>query len=137
MDAIFTLQPVGSASLMLKLAFYSRPLSPFLSGCHLCTLFCDTSISKRGVFIDVWCPSFCSCSPGDTLDLLALEARGACISGSHRTITISETVFGRLLPPGPCTESRLKNTRAVSVKETHLLGLEQLPKGQASGLTHI
>lgn len=45
-------------------------------------------------------PGFAAAAQGTPLVLLALEARVAYNSESHRTITVSETVLGRLLPPG-------------------------------------
>lgn len=51
---------------------------------------------------------------GKTCDHLV---RGACIPGSHRTVTIIETVLGRLPFPRHCTNSRLKYTPTVFVKE--------------------
>ena len=45
-------------------------------------------------------PSFSAVSQGTPLVLLALEARVAYNSESHRTITVGDTVLGRLLPPG-------------------------------------
>lgn len=42
-------------------------------------------------------PSFSAVAQGTPL---VLEARVAYNSESHRTVTVSETVLGRLLPPG-------------------------------------
>lgn len=52
----------------------------------------------------------CGCQPGDTLDHLALVTAGACLSGSHGTMAIGQTVLGRLPPAGHCTDSELKHT---------------------------
>lgn len=41
-----------------------------------------------------------SCAQGSPLDLLALEARGACDPGSHGTVNIGESVLGRSPPHG-------------------------------------
>ena len=51
---------------------------------------------------------------GKTCDHLV---RGACILGSHRTVTIIETVLGRLPFPRHRTDSRLKYTPTLFVKE--------------------
>ena len=39
------------------------------------------------------------------------------VPGSHRTVTIKETVLGRLPPSGHCTDSRLEHNLSLSVKE--------------------
>ena len=79
-----------------------------------------------------------TCSPhqGISLEILALEAIKACVSGSQRTETIRETVF-RLPPPGHSTESRLTHTPFFSCKRAYLLVLELQPEGQVLGLPHI
>lgn len=76
---------------------------------------------------------------GVSPDLLTLVTRAACISGYqyHITVTMRDTVFGRLLPLGHCTDSRLRHNPRLSVRETSLLVLELWPKGQVSGLAHI
>ena len=51
---------------------------------------------------------------GKTCDHLV---RGACILGSHRTVTIIEIVLGRLPFPRHRTDSRLKYTPTLFVKE--------------------
>ena len=58
---------------------------------------------------NVWCSDFCDYCRGDMPQSLALVAMGACIPGSHRTVTIRETIFGRLPPQVHCT-----------VTETHI-----------------
>lgn len=45
-------------------------------------------------------------------DCLVPVAKGPCVSGSHRTVTISETVLGRLIPTGHFTDSRLNTPPA-------------------------
>lgn len=52
------------------------------------------SFPLRPARLSLWLP------PGDAFAVLALVSRGACVPGSHRTVTIRETVFGRLPPPG-------------------------------------
>lgn len=54
---------------------------------------------------------------GILLDCLALMARGTCISESPGTVTIKETVFGRLPSPGHCTDSRPKHIPSLSMRE--------------------
>ena len=54
----------------------------------------------------------------------------ACIPGSHRTVTIRETGLGRLPAPEHCTDSRLKHTSNLSVKEAYLLVLEFRLRGK-------
>lgn len=66
-------------------------------------------------------PAFVATTKGTTLNFLALEAREACIPGSHGTGTIRETVPGRLPLPGCCTDSKLKHTPSISEKEAYLL----------------
>lgn len=65
--------------------------------------------------------------PGLPLDHLALVVRGAC-SWPHRTLTTGKTVLGRLAPPGPCTDSRLKHTSSLLGKDSYLLFLELPPQ---------
>lgn len=55
------------------------------------------------------------------LDCLALVAREACVPGSHETVTIVETVLSRLPHPGHRTDTRLKHSPRLSVKEAYLL----------------
>lgn len=45
-------------------------------------------------------PGFAAIDQGTPLVLLPLEARVAYNSESHRTVTVSKTVLGRILPPG-------------------------------------
>lgn len=66
-------------------------------------------------------PVFAAATQGAPLDHLALEARGSCIPGSHGTRTIRDSVLGRLLPSGHCTDSRLKHTPSLAEKEAYLL----------------
>lgn len=58
------------------------------------------------------------------LDHMALVASGAGIQGSHGTIKNVETVLGQLTLSGHSTDSRLKHTPILFVKETNLLVLE-------------
>ena len=56
------------------------------------------------------------------LPCLVLEAGAVgCVPGYHRTVTIGETVLGRLPPPGHCTEDW--HTPSLSVEEVYLLVL--------------
>lgn len=71
------------------------------------------------------------------LSRLAQVSRGTCIPGTHGTITIEETIFGRLPPPGHCTDSQLNHTLSLPVKKAYLLVLDFQPKGQASDLQQI
>lgn len=52
---------------------------------------------------------------------------------AHRSITIGETVLGRLLLPGHCTNSGGKHTFSLSVKEACCSGA--LARGEALGLS--
>lgn len=66
-------------------------------------------------------PDFVVAIQGTPLDCLALEAKGACVLKSHETLTTEEAALGRLAPPGPCTDSRLKHTSTLFEKEACLL----------------
>ena len=66
---------------------------------------------------------------------LALEARGACIPGSHDVN--SQRVLDQLPPPGHCTASTLKHTPCLSVNKANLLVLELQAWVQASGVSHL
>lgn len=67
-----------------------HPISLTLgNGCHLLAL--PLSRSRAPVFpkeelLHVWWPRFCGCHKG-TNDHVALEAKGACVPGSHGTVT--------------------------------------------------
>ena len=76
---------------------------------------------------------FAAVTQGMPLDHLA---RGACIPGSHRTVTIIEIVLRRLPSLGYCIDSTLKHTPILFVKVAYLLIQELQPWGQASGLAH-
>ena len=62
-----------------------------------------------------------------TLNLLALVGRRACILGSCGTVTIRETVLGRLPPSGHYTDRRLEHTPGLPVRNAYLLVLELQP----------
>lgn len=47
----------------------------------------------EGALTHIWYPDFVAAAQGIPLDLLALVARGACVPGSHRTVTIGEREF--------------------------------------------
>lgn len=51
---------------------------------------------------------FVTSARGITVDHLALVAMGTWFPGSHRTVTMKETVIVRLPHPSNCTDSRLK-----------------------------
>lgn len=74
---------------------------------------------------------------GTPLDCLTLVARETYVFESHETLTIEETVLGILPLAGHCTDSRLKHTPSVSVKEAYLLVLELWPEGHTLGLAHL
>ena len=57
-------------------------------------------------------------------------------SGSCEIVMVGETVFGRLPPPGHCTESRLKHIPSLSVKESFFLVLDLQAKRQVEDLPH-
>lgn len=64
---------------------------------------------------------FVAAVQGIPLDHLALEARGACVPDSHGTVSIKETIHGRLPPPGHFKDSRLKHNPSISEKEAYLI----------------
>lgn len=85
----------------------------------------SSSISWRGAFTHVWCPIFLWLEPmGYSLAAWLWGPGQACVPGSHRTVTIGDTVLGRLPPEGHCPYSRLKHMPSLSVKETSMLILE-------------
>lgn len=55
-------------------------------------------------------PAFVAPTQGMPLDCLVLEGDGICVLGSHGTVIIGDSVLGRLPPPGPHADSRLKHT---------------------------
>lgn len=55
------------------------------------------------------------------LDCLALVTRMVCIPGSHKIVVIREAVTGMLLPPGHCTDSRMKHSPHLSEEQAYLL----------------
>lgn len=68
------------------------------------------------------CLVFAAATQWILTDSLALVARGgACVPGPHGTVTIGDTVLGRRLYPGYCTD---KKAPRLSVKESYLLALE-------------
>ena len=103
-----------------------EPVSPRRELLHTC-----------GVQVFIYgAPVSVAATQGLPFDYLALEARGACNPGSHRTVTIRETVLSTLPPPGHSTESRLKHSFSLSVKEAYPLVQELQPEGQPPGLAH-
>ena len=53
---------------------------------------------------------------GMLLEHLVLVAREDCIFGLHRSEEIRKTVLDKLLPPGHCTDSRLRNISSLPMK---------------------
>lgn len=74
---------------------------------------------------------------GMLLDQLPPEAGVVYIPGSNRTVTIEETVFGRLPFIRNCTKNRQKHTLSLSVKNHYLLIQDIWPDGEVLSLTHI
>ena len=66
-------------------------------------------------------PSFVDAVQGMPLNCLALEARNACVPGSHGIVTIRETVLSRLPLQWHCTESGLKHTLSLFEKQAYFL----------------
>lgn len=74
--------------------------------------------------------------------MLVFGGQGSCGLGSHRTVTIGETVLDCLevvldYHSWHCIDCRLKHTPSLYVKETYLLVQDLGSEGQASGLAHI
>lgn len=68
-----------------------------------------TAVSLRGEVLHI--PGalvFIAATEGVALDLRALV-----FLGSTRLITVTERVFGRLPPPGHCTDIRLKHIHSL------------------------
>ena len=89
----------------------------------------------------MWCPIFTSAAlvfvalvEGMLFDHLPLVSSVACISGSYGTLTIRDTVLGRLQSQWHSTNSRLKHTPSLSVN-VYLLVLELQPENNACSLT--
>lgn len=102
-----------------------------LSSHSLPAIIQNASICQRAVFTCIWCPSFKSGAPifvtavqGMPLDYLTLVARGASVLRPSEIITSRDIIFGRLPPPGHCTDSKLKHTPSLSVKKDYLLVLQ-------------
>ena len=97
-------------------------------------------ISWMGASTHTWCPSFyiwCWFSqlpPREHFLIAWLWSPWACVSGSHGTVTIKDSILGRLPPPGHCTDSWLKHILSLSEKEACLHIQKLWPVGQASGL---
>lgn len=111
-----------------SLNFLSAPLQPVGASSHSpAAVLQGTSISQSRASTHIWCLRFyvwwlvfAAATQGMPLDHLALEARRACVPGSHGTVTIGETVLGRLPPQGTAS-CRLKCTASLSEKEAYLL----------------
>lgn len=80
---------------------------------------------------------FAAAAQKTSLDLMALEARGACIPGSYGTVIIRQTFLSWLPRPRVLTDKRLKHTLSLSLKEAYVLVPELWPDGQASGVAQI
>ena len=76
-------------------------------------LFLSSVMLLEGRTTCVWYLVFAADTQRVPLDFLALVVRGACVSGSYRTRGKGGTVLGRILPPGCCTDSRLRHTPLV------------------------
>lgn len=74
---------------------------------------------------------------GIPLDHLALVAKGACVPGSHGTVTIGEMGCDRLLPLGHHTDSWLKHTPSLSVKEPTCLSWSFRLRGRLQAWTQV
>lgn len=66
-------------------------------------------------------------SQGIPLDHLPLIVRRAYLPGSHGTATSGGTVLDRVPHPGYCTDSIVKHTSSLSVKEAYVFVLELWP----------
>ena len=72
-------------------------------------------------------PVFMFATQRTPLDHLALAVRGACVPGSHGTVTIGETVLGRLPLSGHHTDSWLKHIPSLSENVAYLFVQEFWP----------
>lgn len=68
---------------------------------------------------------------------LALVARKVCIPGSHVTVTAWTNSSCLVTNQGHWTDSRLKHTPRLSVKNVYLFVPYLQPEGKASGLLYI
>lgn len=96
--------------------------------CFFPAMLQSISISQQGVITCICFSSFCDCHAGNAQIAWLWWPRG-CVHESQRTVTIEETVLGRLTPQG--------TTQTFWVKETTLLVLELQPEGKASSSAHI
>lgn len=80
---------------------------------------------------------FCSCFPGNTSWLPGSSGQGSLWSWVPQHYNNWRDSSWLAATPGDCTDSSLKHTPSLSVKEDYLLLLEFRPERQASGLTHI
>lgn len=114
------------------------PPQPCLSQLVPTALSPSAAIQSAGTLVFTsGAPVFADASQGICLDYFTLEARRACIHGSHGMLTFGDRVLGRLSPSGYCTDSRLKYTLSLSVKVAYLLLLDLWPEGKASDLANI
>lgn len=75
-------------------------------------------VSQSLHVMPVWCPH-----SGHSLTAWCWWPGGACGRGTNG-MTIRETDFGRLSLPGYCTDSSLKHSPSLSVKQAYLLVLK-------------
>ena len=115
----------------------------FFFFCHLCTI--PTTLQSPGshgrsiytypvpqfLHLVTW---FLQLPPREHSLIPWLWRLWACVPGSHRTVTIRDSVLGRLPPPGCCTDSRQKHIYSLSEKEAYLLVQNLWPVEQASSL---
>lgn len=75
----------------------------------------STAVSPRGELLNMFgALVFAVSAQGTPFYHQVLEARGACIPVSQGSEIIGETVLGRLLPLGHCTDHRLKHPQSLS-----------------------
>lgn len=108
--ALCLLQPVGT---IFTLSLFHIPEHQYLPERSFYTYLVPKFLHLMTVFA--------TATQGSPLDHLALEARGACIPGSHGNVTIRDSILGRLPPSGHCTGSRLKHTPSLAEKAAYLL----------------
>lgn len=81
----------------------------------------SASISQRGTFICVWCPSFCGCQPGNASWLPSSGGQQSLRSLVPQNYNKWRDSSWPAATPRLLTHSRLKNIPSLSVKEIYLL----------------
>ena len=81
-------------------------------------------------------PVFAATLQGMPFNYLALKARGACVPGSYRSVTIRDSVIGSL-PPKSTAQIAVKHNLSLSEKKAYLLVKKVWPEGKTSGLAHL